>query len=522
MPDISGLNGGVVKATPDATDLLPIQEVSGLTKPVSIASVATAAAALVPIATPSVAGKMSAADKTKLDGLGGGGGGGGTGSIGATTSGTNSATPAIGTIVTYTVVASSGLAVGQYYAFNGVSGTFLCTSTPSATTANFQNIDGTVGVAIADATKIIATGKTGATGTAGTNGTNGTNGINGTNGTGASGGVSSWQLKTTNYTALPGDKLRLDATASDIVITLPPTPNSTDADILFQRLELGANKVLLRSGANKFNTQSNQDGVFAPATTNSIEGVSYVNGAIGWLNQHNRLTFQAYVSPVSPTATDPLFSSVVLLMPMTTALGITDIKGKTTTNQGTTASTTRNDPFGNNVGVRDFGGGGARISVTPGGDFAFGSNAFAIEMWLYPTAIPTGTAWGILDARHILNAVDWLFIGNATGNIAFGDFSYPDPYYEFTSSPLILNQWNYICASRTATANHKVWINGVLVRAASTKSSNITAGNELLVGDIFDTSAPYDGSFTGSMSNLRITRAYIDGSIVPIAPFPTS
>ena len=106
--------------------------------------------------------------------------------------------------------------------------------------------------------------------------------------------VASWQLKTANYTAVPGDKLRLDATASDIVITLPPTPSATDADILFQRLELGVNKVLLRTGVNKINTQANQDAVFAPATTNLIEGVSYVNSTIGWLNQHNRLTFQPY------------------------------------------------------------------------------------------------------------------------------------------------------------------------------------------------------------------------------------
>ena len=121
-------------------------------------------------------------------------------------------------------------------------------------------------------------------------------------GGGTSAVVASWQLKTANYTAVPGDKLRLDATASDIVITLPPTPSATGADILFQRLELGANKVLLRTGVNKINAGANQDAVFAPATTNLIEGVSYVNSTIGWLNQHNRLTFQAYSTPPTSSA----------------------------------------------------------------------------------------------------------------------------------------------------------------------------------------------------------------------------
>ena len=399
MPDIAGLNGGLVKVIPDPTDLLPIQDAQGITRPTSIAGVINA-----------------------VRNAGGGGG----------------------------------------------------------------------------------VGATGATGAAGANGTS---------------GVASWQLKTANYTALPGDRLRLDATASDIVITLPPTPSATDADILFQRLESGTNKVLLRAGTNKFNTQANQDGVFAPATINLIEGISYVNSTIGWLNQHNRLTFQAY-APF--TANDPLFSSVVLLMPMTTASGIADVKGKSTINQGTTAST-RNDPFGNNIGVRDFAGGGARISVNPTSDFAFGNGAFAIEMWLYPTAIPGGNgAWGLLDIRNSLAAVDWLIGGNSMGDIAFVDFSYPSPYFDYSVSPLILNQWNYICLSRTATDSHKVWINGVLVKTASVRSANITAGNQLLVGDLLDTASPYDGSFTGSMSNLRITRAYRDGSIVPTAAFPTS
>ena len=115
------------------------------------------------------------------------------------------------------------------------------------------------------------------------------------------GSLSAWQLKTSSYTAAAGDRLRINASAGDVVITLPASPTATDADILFQRLDLGTNKVLLRTGTNKFNTQANQDAVFAPASINLIEGISYVNSAIGWLNQHNRLSFQSYTAPV-PTS----------------------------------------------------------------------------------------------------------------------------------------------------------------------------------------------------------------------------
>ena len=262
---------------------------------------------------------------------------------------------------------------------------------------------------------------------------------------------------------------------------------------------------------------------FGAAQVAAIQAIvnAMIVGGTGVIVTYNTTTNKISIA-TSQQVGDPLSSSVVLLMPMTTASGITDIKGKVTTNQGSTPSTARNDPFGNNVGVRDFAGAGARISVAQSNDFAFGSGAFAIEMWLYPTSIPSGNTWGILDTRPVAQLSDWVVAGNGSGSIGFTDFSYQNPYYEFTSSPIILNQWNYVCVSRTATENHKIWINGVLFRTASTRSNAITASGNLLVGDQSDTAALFDGSFTGSMSNLRITRAYRDGSVIPTAAFPTN
>jgi hypothetical protein len=42
MPDIVGLNGGVVKTLPALTDALPIQETTGITKPTTIGGVGDA------------------------------------------------------------------------------------------------------------------------------------------------------------------------------------------------------------------------------------------------------------------------------------------------------------------------------------------------------------------------------------------------------------------------------------------------------------------------------------------------
>jgi phage-related protein len=223
--------------------------------------------------------------------------------------------------------------------------------------------------------------------------------------------------------------------------------------------------------------------------------------------------------------TDPLFAQVVLLMPMNSTSGITDLTGKITANQGVTISTAILDPFGQSAGVISFPGGGSRISVNQSSDFAFGSGALAIEWWLYPTAIPTGVTWGLMDTRIAVDLSNWILSGNSAGMIGMFDNSYvTTPYFDFTLPALILNQWNYICFSRSnvATEKYKLWINGSLIMTATTRNNSITANGNLIIGDQVDSLPSYNGSFTGFGSNCRITRAYRNGSIVPTAPFPTS
>ncbi|WP_310410562.1 hypothetical protein [Chamaesiphon sp. OTE_8_metabat_110] len=86
------------------------------------------------------------------------------GTTGATIAGVNPVTPAIGATASYFVDSTLNLAVGQYYAFGGVAGTFLLTALPTPTTVTLQNTDATVGAAVGNGTKLTATGKTGATG----------------------------------------------------------------------------------------------------------------------------------------------------------------------------------------------------------------------------------------------------------------------------------------------------------------------------------------------------------------------
>jgi hypothetical protein len=244
-----------------------------------------------------------------------------------------------------------------------------------------------------------------------------------------------------------------------------------------------------------------------------------IRNLLASLSGADRLDASAIKNLPGNGGSDPLFANVVLLLPFTTLSGLTDIKGKVVINGGSTLSTAINNPFGDNTGVRAFAGSGARISVATSSDFAFGNGAFAIDGWLYPTTIPN--SWGIMDTRPTSQVSDWVVAGDVTGKIGFADFSYTSaPYIEFGSSGLSLNQWQYFCISRSAvlTDNHKVWIDGLLVTTATTRNNAINAASSLLIGDITD---PGD-SFTGYMSNIRITRAYRDGSIVPTAIFPIS
>ena len=219
-----------------------------------------------------------------------------------------------------------------------------------------------------------------------------------------------------------------------------------------------------------------------------------------------------------------LFSSVVLLMPMTTATGITDVKGKVTTNAGATLSTSVNDPFGQNVGVFSFPGGvsGARISVAQSADFAFGSGSFSIEFWAYPTAAITGVLSGLFDTRAVFGDNGWDFSLNANNQVYVNALS---SFVGDESSGLVLpiGSWSYFCISRDATTGlNRMSVNGFSLTSNYSRNNSILAPGNLIVGDIINTASPYDGSFTGYMSNLRITRVYRDGSIVPTAAFPTS
>lgn len=493
------------------------------------------------------------------------------GTTGATTVGTNPNIPVINASANYTIDSVTGLAIGQYYGFNNVTGTLILASVVSATIITLQNADATANSPIPSGTRLVPTGKKGDPGGGGdmfksvydTNnssvvdnaerlngqlpgfyldranhtGTQLANTISNfsesvddrvdtllvmgagmskvyddTNNTltlsssGGGSGLSPWQLKTANYTAVAGDRIRVNATAGDIIITLPISPSATDADIWIQRLDLSANKVLLRTGTNKINSQSGMDGVFAPIVLQLIERVSYINNAIGWLGQYDRLTYQAYAG--GGGATDPLFANVGLLLNLDTNFADSSSLGLTVTNTSTTIST----------GISQWGGGSAQFNGTASlltlptnAIFNRGTGDFCWELWINPDVgsssiernifkIGGGSSAAGLSLNTSRRLSWWL---DGTGNQIPG-----------TPAQLVEGTWNYVALSRSGSTM-TVWLNN----AAYSTFSNSTSYNFsgwLLGSNVFN------NRWKGFMDDIRFTNVARMITAAPTAAFPNS
>jgi len=121
--------------------------------------------------------------------------------------------------------------------------------------------------------------------------------LNRANQTGAvtGGGLSPWSVKTANYTALMGDRLRYALTV-DTIITLPAAPNLTDSEVWIQRTEITTNKLIINPNGNLIDGQTGKDALFNPTDFRAVERLSWAGGTIGYLSQEGRLTYQTHTT----------------------------------------------------------------------------------------------------------------------------------------------------------------------------------------------------------------------------------
>jgi hypothetical protein len=192
----------------------------------------------------------------------------------------------------------------------------------------------------------------------------------------SAGGLSAWQLKTANYTAGAGDRIRAQLSGLDLTIACPLNPNVGD-EIEIQRLDTTANSLIIDPNGKPFKSQAGKDGLFNNGNIGLSERISYVNSAIGWLPQKDLLTYQT--RPVSGGG----FTNSSLLLHFDEANGSTIIADSSanaigvTRSGAATISTTQSKFGGSSLYLP--GGSAALIADTPTLEFL--ANDFTIEFW---------------------------------------------------------------------------------------------------------------------------------------------
>jgi hypothetical protein len=143
-----------------------------------------------------------------------------------------------------------------------------------------------------------------------------------------------------------------------------------------------------------------------------------------------------------------------------------------------------------------FDGTGDRLNTATSTDFAFGTDAWTIEMWIRPTGY--GVANYLYDQRTTATAqTPALYIIGSELNFFVNGSN------RITSNTTInLNTWYHIAVTRTSGGLHRMFINGVLQSETWTNTTTYIQGSTVLIGE------RYDGSFdySGYIDDLRIVK----------------
>ena len=142
----------------------------------------------------------------------------------------------------------------------------------------------------------------------------------------------------------------------------------------------------------------------------------------------------------------------------------------------------------------------ANYLTTPSNaSFAFGTNAYTVEAWVYLRAIsPT---WGaIFEAGNATNAFEFLI--HASGYIYLGLYGV-GAVAQTTAGDVPFNTWAHIAISRvtTGTNDTRIFVNGA-VKLAFTDTNNWTVTTTPSIGG-YTASGYYLGGF---LSNLRVVK----------------
>jgi hypothetical protein len=323
-----------------------------------------------------------------------------------------------------------------------------------------------------------------------------------------SGGLSTWQTKTSNYTAVAGDRIRAQLSVANLIIKCPISPNVGD-EIEIQRLDITANSLIIDTNGQPIKGQTGKDGLFNNGNIGLAEKISYVNGTIGWLPQHDRLTYQTHVTPPGP---DPYYSNVTFLLRATSS-GHSDLKGAALSNFNTAISTTAQFSHSVELNSSSIGIPNPANLISPTGDWT-------IEFWF--RSISSGF-YGMIFALDGLDYPLGIYYGPGTGTqiltaVGTNTSWYTNTLYGGTPST---TQSDYYGVRRIG-GNIESWKNGVLITSAAV-SASLPIGTPPSGPGNFATIGFGSNYCNGYYEEFRITNGIArDLSVVPAAQFSTT
>ncbi len=216
---------------------------------------------------------------------------------------------------------------------------------------------------------------------------------------------------------------------------------------------------------------------------------------------------------------DPYYDYTTLLLP---GNGTNGAQNNTFLDSSTNAfSITRNgnttqgtfSPFSQTGWGNYFDGTGDSLTVPAGSAFAYGTGAFTVETWIYPTV---GGVNQIVFSQTVSGTNYFVFSLNTSNQLEFV-YATSGGGTTVTGATVQLNQWSHVAAVREGTGSNqfKLYVNGTVV-ATSTVAQDFT--NTTYVPTIGQYTHSATLNWNGYISNLRIVK----GTAVYTANFTPS
>jgi hypothetical protein len=158
-----------------------------------------------------------------------------------------------------------------------------------------------------------------------------------------------------------------------------------------------------------------------------------------------------------------------------------------------------------------FDGNNTQLSTTSTAINNFGTGAYTVECWVYPTTFSAGAAPFIFGCPAVAGPPQLSI--NSSGTLTLGQSGGSNIFT--TTGTLTLNAWNHVALVRTSTSSNATvcYINGAIA-VTTTDATNWSSTTEFKIGTTSSGGSTF--ALTGYVSNFRVCKAAVySGAFTP-------